>query len=361
MSKIQHGGDIFEASRQLGVSPRSLLDFSVNLNPAGPPKDLYTFLGSVLRLTVYYPEPYSETLTERIAHKYNLPNESVLCGAGTTPIIYQIPRLLKPKKTAIIGPAFAEYEEGLTAAGLKFTYFNAIPEEDFLVTPELIERALKSKPDLIFIANPANPTGRLVPQESLELLLAAAKGPKGIPVVIDEAFIDFTINGNTSVSQVGPDSKVIILKSLTKLFAIPGLRVGYALGNPAIIEGLKALTEPWQIGTVAQLTGHFLFQQENYIKQTPAKVAALRQKLLVGLGTYRTYPSDANFVLISFIDEKPELAELLIDHLFSKNILVRDAGNFPGLIPGKFIRVAVKAEAANKKLIAGIKSLPASS
>ncbi|MDR2443772.1 MAG: aminotransferase class I/II-fold pyridoxal phosphate-dependent enzyme [Deltaproteobacteria bacterium] len=355
MIQIDHGGRVFQYSRSLNVSCHALTDFSVNLNPLGQPPELDEFFNLATPFMLFYPEPYSETLADYIEETFQLDKGAVLVGSGSMPIIYNIPRVFKPKNTVIIGPAFAEYARAIEIAELKHVYVHAKEEEEFLVTPELIEEALKLKPNMIFIANPANPTGRLVPNESLEMLLEASNDPNGPMVVIDEAFMGFTVNGNTAVDMVKNYPNIIVLQSMTKLFSVPGIRLGYAISSPKNIAALLEATEPWQVNTLAQVAGRFLLKAEEFIKKTPKKTTTLRRKLVKNLGVIRTYPSDANFVLLNFKNERPGYCEGLIEHLLEMNILVRNASNMPGL-EGGYIRLAVKPEADIKKLLQGIAS-----
>ena len=338
-----HGGEIFKNAQALGRSRDEILDFSVNLNPLGPPPGLLPFLEKNASLALYYPDPWNEAAAKDLSNFYSIAPEHVLPGAGSTPLIYALPRVLKPKRTIIIAPCFAEYGEGLKAAGLKFGYALASPENDFLVTPELVERVLELKPDLIFIAPPANPTGRLVPQESMELLLRAAKRKGGPNVILDEAFIDFCPEAGASFLKAATlRPKFFVLRSLTKVYCVPGLRLGFAAGDRRALAAAKALLGPWSIPTISQLAIKILLEETKYLGRTPEASRELGSELKKALRPWRQFPSDANYVLMSLLDKTREYRELFKSFLWSRAIVVRYAGNMPWLEDGYF-RFAVRS------------------
>jgi threonine-phosphate decarboxylase len=335
----RHGGRVFEAARDLGVPWQRILDFSANINPLGQPRGLRRHLFSCFPETVHYPDVRADSLTDAVALSTGLPRESVLPGAGSTPHIRMIARVLAPKRPVIIGPAFAEYGEALEAAGRPPEYVLAPAGNGFLVTPAEVERAAALKPDMIFVANPANPTGRLLPGETTDALLALSAS-SGAWLVVDEAFIGFT--GGASLQAVAASrQRLLVLRSLTKIFAIPGLRLAYLAGHPDSIRPLSAQTEPWPLNSMALEAGLYCIPQDAFVQRTPAAVARLRKSLVKTLSRLADpVPSDANFVLM---DAGPG-APSIVDRLYRKAILVRDASNFRGLGDG-WLRFAVRPQA----------------
>ena len=215
-----HGGRILELSASLALPVSRFTDFSVNLNPIGPPPGLFAFLAKSAKAVVTYPEPWNASMIAAVASFHKVPKPTVVPGSGSTPLIYLIPRTLSPKNAVIVGPAFAEYGQALEVSGVAPKYVHASAEADFLVTEETAGRALSLKPDLLFVANPANPTGRLVPDRVMDLLVKAAQTPKGPFLVIDEAFIDFCLDARSLLRLATRNPKIMVLRSMTKIFML---------------------------------------------------------------------------------------------------------------------------------------------
>jgi threonine-phosphate decarboxylase len=342
--RTPHGGRVFEISRTRPWRKRawtSLIDFSVNLNPSGPPPGLIDFLKKNVKLAFYYPEPWNDTMTSALSEFHSIPADRILAGAGSTPLIYLLPRVLRPRKPVVVAPAFSEYGQGLKASGIAFRVVSAKAKDGFLVTEDVIEKTLALRPDLVFIAHPANPTGRLTPRSSMELLLDAAKRPGGPTVVIDEAFIDFCQGATSWIGEAAVRPNVIVLRSMTKIFYVPGLRLGYCVGDPDLVEACKTLMGPWAVSTPAQFAAKFMLGKRVYQAETPLITANLRSELVKALAPLNPYPSDANYVLASVPDRISGYLDHLKSHLIKDGIVIRDASDMPGLGPGH-IRFAVR-------------------
>ncbi|MDR2455427.1 MAG: histidinol-phosphate aminotransferase family protein [Deltaproteobacteria bacterium] len=340
-AKGSHGGRIFEIGEASGKPWESLIDFSVNLNPAGPPPGLIEFLRDNVELSLVYPEPWNKSAIQEISDYHGLHPSHIAPGAGSTPLIYAIPRVINPQRAVIIAPAFAEYGQGLEASGYRYKLCCAAEEDDFLVTPKVVKQALSLKPDLIYVANPANPTGRVCPFESMLLLYQASEAKKGPYLVVDEAFVNFCQDRVYKASSAYLYPKTIFLRSLTKIFCVPGLRLGYAVGHPKIIKSLTALLGPWTISTLGQFAIKFLLPKHDYINKSADETAYLRELLQKAIAPWRFFPSDANYVLMSLRGKGGEYLNEFKKFLLSNGIIVRDASNMPGLSLGYF-RFAVR-------------------
>ncbi|MDR0548977.1 MAG: aminotransferase class I/II-fold pyridoxal phosphate-dependent enzyme [Deltaproteobacteria bacterium] len=334
-----HGGRIFEASETLKTNIFKIIDFSANLNPFGQPKKLKEYVCSEFLSTIHYPEEKAQSMVSIIANFYDMPEEHFLPGAGSTVHIYILGRLLADGLCVILGPAFSEYEAAINAAGGKYVYVNAEEEDHFRVTPKIIAKIMAHKPQAIFLANPANPTGLLIPENILNELATIALDQK-IYLVVDEAFIDFT-TAQSLVPLVETNEYLVVLKSLTKTYAIPGLRLAYLVASPSLVERLWIQLGPWPLSALALSAADFIFLFEQYIDQLPNQVAALKKTLTQTLSLYgQPLPSDANFVLFKY---SPEKVDQLIQYLYKNCLLVRDARNFNGLSRG-WLRLAVRPQ-----------------
>lgn len=390
-----HGGRVFEAARALGRPWQDIIDFSANINPLGQPLGLKEALFNDFERSLHYPEVRAESLSLRLAEMTGLAEDHFMAGAGSTPHLHLLPRALGLSRPVVIGPAFAEYEGALARAGLATQYILTREEDDWLLTRETLERALRADPDAIFLATPANPTGRLAPGEILEELAAECR-LRDIWLVLDEAFIDFTeppigpsarngasenrpsqtcfselqcpqwglppkgsppemgrpaLCSHTLLPLVENNTRLIVLRSLTKIFALPGLRLAFLAAHPRVIGRLTPLMEPWPLSSQAITAGHFCLSRSGFKESSLAAVKDFRQRqrrALEALNMGRLFPSECNFMLLKL---RPELeSRALVDHLFGQGLLVRDAANFVGLRPG-FIRLAVRPPAEVEALV----------
>ncbi|MDR1578288.1 MAG: aminotransferase class I/II-fold pyridoxal phosphate-dependent enzyme [Deltaproteobacteria bacterium] len=334
-----HGGRIFEAARLLGRPWRDIIDFSANINPFGQPDGLKKHLFEQFSSTLHYPEEKAQSFTQALSQFYQVNADHFLPGAGSTVHIYLLARLLGLKgQNVIVGPAFSEYEAALKAAGANYVYVNALEKDNFLVNRRTLEDIFNQRPRVIFLANPANPTGQLIAEEIMEELLTETQAKK-IYLVVDEAFIDFTDQPSLT-PQIEKYPYLAILRSLTKIMAVPGLRLAYLVAAPDLVHQLWSQLGPWPLSSLAIAAGL-------YHLNAPFDQVALNQKILAlaaalnfaTLSISQSYPSRANYGLFKL--RAPERVDELIHFFFQHNLLVRDARNFPGLRPG-WLRLAVR-------------------
>jgi threonine-phosphate decarboxylase len=338
MDHNEHGGRIFEAAEILGLSWTEICDFSANINPFGQPKGLKNFIHKNFDQTLNYPEEKALSFIQGLARFHDLSPDHFLPGAGSTVHIFLLARLFCRDLSVIVGPAFSEYEASLKAAKASFTYVQTKAADDFLWTEQTLESIFYHKPKVIFLANPANPTGRLVPPHILEELLSRAL-QQNIFLIIDEAFLGFT-TAYSLVPKVLNHPNLVVLRSLTKIMAIPGLRLAYLAASPPLVAQLWTQLGPWPLSTPALLAGQFALNPEFDFNTLPDKISKLRDKLKVILGPFgHPFPSECNFLLFEYGGNSLEL----IKYLFNNAVLVRNAQNFLG-IGRNFLRLAVRPE-----------------
>ncbi len=336
-----HGGYVFEAARILGCPWQRILDFSASINPIGPPKGLRKFLDEDFDRLLCYPEIRAKSLTLKLAELTGLSPDHFLPGAGSTPQLYLLPRVLEMTRPVIIGPAFSEYEAALIRNGLSPHYVLTSERDDWRLIPETIERVLQKKPDAVFLANPANPTGRLIPYDLLMRLVLECRRT-GAWLIVDEAFIDFTEEGYSLLPLVGKEFRLVVLRSLTKIFALPGLRLAYLAAHPNLVARLAIETIPWSLSSPAISAGLFCLSKDNYKVVTLKGVKAFRRFLvreLAALELGHLFPSEANYILLRLASKFN--SKKILDYLFLKGILLRDLSGFHGLRLG-YLRLAVR-------------------
>ncbi|MCM0083990.1 threonine-phosphate decarboxylase CobD [Geomonas sp. Red32] len=350
----EHGGNIFAIARSLGLPPEAILDFSASINPLGMAPGVASALAASLPNLLHYPDKGAVELKERIASYHGLAPEEVAVGNGSTELIHLLPRLVAGagKRALIVAPAFAEYAAALERAGWEIEYFHLTKEDGFALDAARLKERLALGYDLLFLCNPANPTGILTPAETIWDVIRLCRA-SGTFLALDEAFMDFCEEASAKELVRGVPN-VLLLRSMTKFFAIPGLRLGYALGAAETIASLAALQDPWSVNTAAQVAGVASLADEDYRTRTRKLVAGERAFLAGELARYpqlRVYPGAANYLLAEILSGGT--AKDLRGYLMPRGILIRDCANFEGL-DGRFFRVAVRLREENLKLLEGI-------
>lgn len=351
MSAPLHGGDVFSAARRLRVPVSRLLDFSASINPLGPSPNAVRRLRSELGLIRHYPDRDQKELRDLVAETERVDPRNILFGNGATQLLHLVVRVLKPRRALIAEPSFAEYAVALSTTGCRVHRLRLQPENGFrLERRELFEIVHRKRPDLILLANPNNPTGAEIPAHLLaELRECCAK--QRIHLVLDESFIDFT-SELSLLRDASLRSCLLVVRSLTKFWALAGLRIGYLVARRPLIEKLQAGTEPWSVNTLALVAAASSLRDSNYRTKTLAllqKERAFLHTKLSKLGWLKPYPSVANFLLAEISAPSMSGADLQ-RRLEARDVLIRDAGNFPGL-SRRYIRIAVRNRRDNSTLI----------
>jgi threonine-phosphate decarboxylase len=347
--RARHGGDVFAAARELGRPYRELLDFSANINPLGPPPGLKKHLFEAFDLTAHYPDPFAASWRSRLARKHGLSPDRIVAGNGSTALMYLAARVFRFRRPVVIQPAFAEYEESLRHAGSRPVRVFCRAEDDWDVTIHVAERALAEQPDALYLANPTSPAGRLIDPDVLNWLLDRTR-EKDVHLIVDEAFLDFT-SAPSLMPRTRDHPRLIVIRALTKIYALPGLRLGYLAAPEPIAGRLLAQAEPWSVNALALAAGLYCLDQEAYDRRTRALVDRERTWLarkLESLGLGRVIPSRVNYLLVRLAEGMSE--EAVVHGLRRRGVLVRPCSSFPGL--AGHIRLAVRSPKENRALAA---------
>lgn len=339
MKKYEHGGDLYGTDFEI--------DFSVNINPLGMPESTEQRLRNILGRCTSYPDPECRDLVKKLSLWEGVPEENILCGNGAADIIYRAVFAVKPKKAAIFSPTFSEYERALEAIDCEICHIMLSEENDFTVTPEDSER-IPDDADMVFICSPNNPTGQAVSHEALSAICEKC-GRIGARLIADECFIAFCEEEEAKTAKDFLDKGILIIKAFTKIFAMPGLRLGYALCiDRELLDKMYHAGPDWSVSVPAQLAGCAVLEDEEYIAATKIYVARERRYLTEALENMgcRVFPSDGNFLLIR---TKLPVAETLAE----KRMVCRSCDNFPGL-DEHYYRIAVRSHADNVKLVVAL-------
>ena len=339
-----HGGNVHLLARNKHLNSREIIDFSANINPLGPPEWLRAVISSTIEKLVHYPDPESYDLVRAIAGHLHVPAEAVIAANGTTELLYHLPKVLHRSRAIIPMPSYIDYAKVMRLTGITVEPFLLTSENNFTLDPLALAPALRGD-EIVMIGSPNNPTGMMVDPE--KVLKVAADFPETI-FVIDEAFLDFVETGR---SLAGRGDNIITLNSMTKFYAIPGLRLGFGVFPIEIAEALRVILPPWTVNSLAQAVGEKAFEDGEYGRESIQLCARLRQELREGLEkipVLKIFNSSANYLLIQLQNGTgaTELAEkLLLD-----GIAIRVCANYHGL-DDSYFRVAVRTQEENAVLI----------
>lgn len=352
-----HGGDLLAASQRYGLPPEAFLDFSANINPAGPPPGVAAAINGAMHWIAHYPEPFARTLAAELAGREGIDPLAVLVGNGAAEVLYLALRLGRGRPCVIPTPAFAEYERAAVAAGSRVVPFPLDAAAGFRVDPmALAAAAERSGAGLVVLNNPHNPSGAVLTAPEV-LKLADRLALSDAYLVVDEAFVDFLGNpaAHTLIRVAAQSSHLVVVRSLTKFYALPGLRVGYAVALPSVVQELNAQRDPWSAGALAQVAARAALADQDYADRTRSWVASERPWLataLAGIPGLRICPPSANYILVEATGTGCTAAELQA-RLGRQGILIRNGAGFAGLTAQHF-RVAVRSRAENEKLVAAL-------
>jgi len=300
-----------------------------------------------------YPEPYGEDLKEALAKHHGMKPAEILVGNGSTQLIYLLCSALRPRKALVVAPAFSEYANALKLAGAKVRFLSLAADEDFEFSTEKFMAAWRKDQSIAFLTTPNSITGQLIPRAEIEKIAHSALLERRF-LVIDEAFIDF-VEAESVKQLVRHNPDVIILRSLTKYYALPGLRLGYLLAHSRRVAQIGAYLEPWSVNDPAQKvalaclgdrsfglkTERWLRRERNYLTQA-----------LISLKSFHPYPSSANFLLVRIANNASAVE--LRSFLLNQKMLIRAFNSFGGVGVDHF-RIAVRRRKDNRRLLEALR------
>jgi threonine-phosphate decarboxylase len=340
-----HGGNVFEAAREWGCDWQEIVDFSASINPLGVSARVREALANAAGRIAHYPERGSPALREAVAGEWRVEPAQVMAGNGATELLYFLVRVLRPKSAHLVVPTFSEYAKALAGCDLTST---ACGENTFAIDwDRLAADVNRTRPDWLVLTHPNNPTGGAVdPQRFLHWF--DEERPSQTTVVLDESFIDFApqLSVTSATRQRG---NLFVLRSLTKFYALPGLRLGCLVSQAESIAALESVREPWQVNVLAEQAGLAALGDDDYRQRTLTLIDAERDWLrqaLAELPGVQPLPSAANFVFAHCDRPVPQMQSLLRGH----RILIRDCTGMAG-INGAAFRVAVRTRSENEALL----------
>lgn len=346
-----HGGDIYTPQ---GTLLEGVLDFSANINPLGLPKSVVRAAGEGAAQAAAYPDTQCRALRLALAQSEGagLQPHNIICGNGAADLIFMLALATKPQRALLLAPGFHEYEQALRTVGCQITHHFLQEAEGFQLQPQRLQQEIEAiAPDIVFLCNPNNPTGLAQRREALQPLAELCQ-QRNILLVLDECFNEFLDEpeAHTLKPLLLKLPRLFILKAFTKLYAMPGLRLGYGLcSDGRLLAQMEASAQPWRVSTPAQLAGLAALQEVDYVAQAKELVRQERQFLQAGLAELGlvTYDSMANYIFFR-LPQPFDLAKACRQQ--QPRVLIRDCSNYVGLEPG-FYRVAVRTRLENELLL----------
>jgi threonine-phosphate decarboxylase len=352
-----HGGDPYTLARRLGCAPEAIVDFSSNINPLGPPPGLLEYLVRRLERLCVLPEPDAGAALASFAARHDLDPATVVAGNGTTQLIHVLPRALGLRRAAVLGPTYADYADACRQHGTEVCWCMANADYGFVPSCAAIDEAMAGC-QALFVCTPNNPTGVMLPRQ---LLLDLADAHPACTLVVDESYLPF-VTGCEAHSLLGANRpNLVVLHSLSKIFRVPGLRIGFLIAPAETAGRIGELIPAWSVNSLAQEAVGFLMQQADamhaFVRHSQHVLAQARRTFLEAtapIETLHPFPSATAFLLFKMTGGCD--AAWLCEALADRRMLIRNCSNFHGL-DHKFVRIALQASAADGHLAAALRSL----
>lgn len=341
--ELVHGGDWAGYRAEFGCDA---LDFSANVSPLGLPAGVAAAITNALPTADRYPDPLCRELRAALAGAEGVPADWILCGNGAADLIFRLALAVRPRRALLPAPTFAEYEAALQTVGCAVQRVFLREENEFAVTEEFID-AVTPETDIVFLCQPNNPTGQVTPPALVERLVRRC-AECGAVLVVDECFLDFLPDRDawTAKQLLRDTPQLIILKAFTKLYAMAGVRLGYALcGDATLLEKMCGAGQPWAVSSLAQAAGLAALQETAYAGAVRALIAEQRPRMAAGLRALglRVMDGQANYLLFRATSDFGE-------KLRRRGAVVRSCANYPGL-DAAWYRTAVRTAQENTRLL----------
>ncbi len=345
MQDYRHGGLVYDSAGQVAFK----YDFSANINPLGLSDAVKQALIKNIGGVVHYPDPSAAELKNAVANRYGVAKENLVLLNGAAEFFYLYCNVVKPRKILIPVPSFSEYEKAARAVGAYVEHFYLREENNFELDAEkILAKVTAEKFDCVIIGRPNNPTGNIISLDAVQKISRAVK------ILVDESFIDFM--PIESARQL-VNANIATVQSLTKIFAIPGLRLGFAVVEKNLAERLNFSKDVWNVNFLAQKAGVAALADKKFLRDTRTWLDAEKKYFAAKLKTLpnvKVFAPTVNFVLLKL--KSRDAANFVVQRLREEKILVRSCGNFAGL-DERFLRLAIRLRAENEFIFDRLKNI----
>ena len=348
-----HGSDLEKIEAAYGIKKEEIISFSANVNPLGLSYKVKDGLAKHIDCLTSYPDREYTRLRKTIAAYVNSSFENICVGNGSSELIALFAKLCNPQSALIFGPTYSEYEHEIMLYGGKSSYFELKESDNFALDESALFDTLDAGDyDLLIICNPNNPTSALIGRESIDRIVSHC-GKKNTLVMIDETYMEFVndCENSTAIPLTDKYQNLVVLRGVSKFFASPGLRLGYAVtSNRSLSLGLKGIQVPWSVNSLAEVAGLLMFGDVKFIKDTKAYIEAERNRMyarLLHIPSLKVYKPTANFILCKIIDG-PVTAADLFDTAIREKLMIRDCASFTFLDESYFRFCFMKSDDDDK-------------
>lgn len=355
-----HGSDLEKIEAVYGIKKEDIISFSANVNPLGVSFRLRETLTNHIDAITSYPDREYTSLRKCIAEYTGADFENIVVGNGSTELISLFIQIAHPSKALIVGPTYSEYEREVTMDGGRCHYFSLTEDSSFRLDVPALTEELSHNVDLLILCNPNNPTSSVIPRNQMRDILDYCK-KKSITVLVDETYVEFApdVQAVAAIPLTEYYNNIIILRGISKFFAAPGLRLGYAIcGNKDLLKEINQKKNPWTINSLAAIAGEIMFSDEEYIRKTRQLIASERERIcqaIRSMGAYQVYESNCNFVLVK-IQKEGLTADQIFDTAIRQGLMIRDCSTFP-FLNDKYFRLCFMMPEDNDRLLAVLKKL----
>lgn len=349
-----HGSDLEKIEAVYGIKKEDIISFSANVNPLGVSFRLKETLTNHIDAITTYPDREYTSLRKCIADYVHTNYENIVVGNGSTELISLFIQITHPMKALIVGPTYSEYEREVAMGGGRSHYFSLTEASEFELDTKALTKELSANVDLLILCNPNNPTSSVIKRQQMREILDYCKR-KSITVLVDETYVEFAEEPDevTAIPLTEYYNNIVILRGISKFFAAPGLRLGYAIcGNRDLLNEINQKKNPWTINSLAAIAGEIMFQDEDYIKKTRELISLERARICARLDespNFKVYHAHANFVLVKITTDK-FTSEDAFDACIRKNLMIRDCSTFP-FLNNKYIRLCFMMPEQNDALL----------
>jgi threonine-phosphate decarboxylase len=358
MTENRHGGDVYAASRELHRPIERLIDFSASINPLGPSPAVWRALTRSRSSLRHYPDPECWALRQTLASRWRRPPDQIVIGNGSSELIHALPQALELRHLLIIGPTFSEYATAMTRSGGQTTMVLADREMDYAPPLDRALRVLRASGrnrqgrraiDAVVLCNPNSPTGQACDADAVMDMARAAERHR-VWLIVDETFAEYC-EERSILPRAPVLARVIVLRSLTKFYGLPSLRVGYAVAEADVVQRLRRQQPPWSVNAMAQAAAVTAMNDGRHAQRSLAFMTKERTRFAAELAKLPgcvVFPSHANFILMELPVGWP--AKNVTTLLRREGLLIRDCSTVPGL-HSRCVRVAVRTRRENHRLV----------
>lgn len=348
-----HGSDVEKVQEIYGIKKEDIINFAANVNPLGISPKLSRELSNNIDAITSYPDREYDSLRRCMGEYVNIDKDNILVANGSTELISLFIKITAPKNALILAPTYSEYEREIKIIGGNISYHVLDEKSDFNLDLNRLVCKLTNDIDMLIICNPNNPTSSAITREDMKLILNICKD-KNIFVMVDETYVEFAKDSYeiTSIPLVNDYDNIIVLRGVSKFYAAPGLRLGYAIANKSLIKEINNIKNPWSINSLAAIAGEIMFTNNDYINKTKNLILneiSRITSILDGWTNLKYYAPSANFILVKILNDNFN-ADDIFDEAIKHGCMIRNCSSFDYL-SDKFIRICIMLPEQNDALL----------